>query len=58
MSIIYDALKKAEKGIEGNSQDKIEKKEVRLPSKPRLYLLYVLVICLGLFMGNAIFKSL
>lgn len=51
MSIIYDALKKVQQAI--NQKDK----QIS-PQKTKLYLLYVLVICVGLFLGNIIFGFL
>ena len=49
MSIIYDALKKVETSLTGDSKTKIDKDS---KSKPKIYLLYVLMICLGLFIAN------
>lgn len=57
MSVIYDALKKAEKAIT-NSQGKTDKKESPSRFRVRLYLVYALVICSGLFIGNSVFVFL
>lgn len=49
MSIIYDALKKVETSQANDAKTKIDK---GVKSKPKIYLLYALMICLGLFMAN------
>lgn len=49
MSIIYDALKKVETSQANDSKTKIDK---GVKSKPKIYLLYALMICMGLFMAN------
>ena len=49
MSIIYDALKKVETSLTGDSKTKIAK---GVKSKPKIYLLCALMICLGLFIAN------
>lgn len=53
MSIIYDALKKVEKSSSINLKVKTEKE-----SKPKfkIYLLYLLVGCSGLFIANILFS--
>lgn len=60
MSIIYDALKKAQKTIDIDSKIEVEVKEKNAPAKPRykLFLIYVLVVFFGLFIGNLIFGFL
>ncbi len=62
MSIIYEALKKAEKSIQtGTTSDKPATiSPQQSPEKPRikLYILYALVACVGLFVGNAVFGFL
>jgi len=58
MSIIHDALKKAEKTIDSNSKDEVSSGEKKFVSTPKAYLLYVLVICFGLFIGNIFFGFL
>lgn len=52
MSIIYDALKKVQNNTDNNkAQEKIEiVKPVRAKTNPLL--IYILVICLGLVLGN------
>jgi len=49
MSIIYDALKKVETSQANDSKTKIDKDS---KSKPKIYLLYALMISLGLFIAN------
>lgn len=64
MSIIYDALKKIEKAVSLDS--KLDSKVLRGSDsqaqppkiKPRLFLIYALVVCFGLFIGNSIFTFL
>jgi len=60
MSIIHDALKKAEKTIDSNSKEEVSpySEEKKIKSNPKVYLLYFLVICLGLFIGNIFFGLL
>lgn len=58
MSIIYDALKKAEKAINQVSKVQVDTTDKHPKSNFKLYLLYVLVVCLGLFIGNIIFDFL
>ena len=49
MSIIYDALKKVEVFGANETKTKIDKS---VKSKPKIYLLYALMVCLGLFVAN------
>lgn len=60
MSIIYDALKKVEKNI--NLEPKVEKLEKTklqfFKVRPGLYLIYILVACIGIFSGNLLFNLL
>lgn len=49
MSIIYDALKKVEESNNISSREKVSK-EHKL--KPKIYLVYILVICLGFFIAS------
>jgi hypothetical protein len=58
MSIIYDALKKAEKTIHGNLETDIHIKPQNSNLKFKLIALYVGIICLGLIAGNIIFNYL
>jgi type II secretory pathway component PulC len=60
MSIIYDALKKVEKNISLEPKvEKLEKTRLRFSKAlPRLYLVYILVACIGVFLGNALFNLL
>ena len=55
MSIIYDALKKVETSLTGDAKTKIAK---GVKSKPKIYLLYALMICLGLFIANIFYGRL
>jgi len=55
MSIIYDALKKVQTSQPGDSETKIDK---GTKSKPKVYLLYALMVCLGLFVANIFYKWL
>lgn len=58
MSIIYDALKKAQKTVNQDSKVQVDTTDKHPKSNTKLYLLYVLVVCLGLFIGNIIFGFL
>lgn len=58
MSIIYDALKKAEKVINPNQKATPDTQDKHPKSKYKLYILYALVGCLGLAIGNIIFGFL
>ena len=67
MSIIYDALKKAEKNVAVNAgpeqpkpEPKPEKKTANEEKKVerKLYLVYILIICLTLFLANAAYNYL
>lgn len=58
MSIIYDALKKAEKAFNSDPKVILETKPEPPKSRYALYILYVLVICIGLVVGNAVFGFL
>lgn len=51
MSIIYDALKKVEESSAKKLGDKIDKSPKSKPKIPKI-LIYVLVVCLGLFVAN------
>jgi hypothetical protein len=51
LSIIYDALKKAEKNV--NTEPKAKTKP-----KPKLYLIYILAVCFGLFIASLVFSYL
>jgi len=55
MSIIYDALKKVETSQTGDSKTKTDK---GFKPKPKIYLLYALMICLGLFIANIFYGRL
>ena len=55
MSIIYDALKKVEKTTEKNAP---AGSEIRKFNKPKPVLIYILVILIGLYFGNTIFKKI
>ncbi len=55
MSIIYDALKKVEASGDNDSKTKIDK---GFKYKPKIYLLYVVMICLGLFIANIFYEWL
>jgi type II secretory pathway component PulC len=59
MSIIYDALKKAEKNI-NNPQPLTETGKISEDPKTRrkLYFIYALVVCLGIFIANFAFTYL
>ena len=60
MSIIYEALKKAEKGINTGTDEKPQMAGQGKDRKSRvkLYILYFLVAFLGLVVGNAVFGFL
>ncbi len=58
MSIIYDALKKAEKTVNQDAKGEVDTKDKLPKFNFKLYLLYVLVVCLGLFIGNLFFGFL
>lgn len=58
MSIIYDALKKAQKTINLAPKIQVDTKDRPSKSGLKLYLLYALVVCLGLFAGNTFFSFL
>ena len=60
MSIIYEALKKAEKAINLHPKNTQDDKEQHTGPKPKLkvYLLYFVFVCLGLAMANIIFLLL
>lgn len=60
MSIIYDALKKLEKSNPGNLgvEGKGQEKRLKFQIKTYTYLLYLLVVCLGIFVGNIFFSFL
>lgn len=60
MSIIYDALKKLEKSNPGNLglEVKGQEKRLKFQIKTYTYLLYLLVVCLGIFVGNIFFSFL
>jgi hypothetical protein len=55
MSIIYDALKKVETSQTGDSKREIDK---GFKPKLKIYLLYALMICLGLFIANIFYEWL
>ncbi|MDP3732773.1 MAG: hypothetical protein Q8R31_07130 [Candidatus Omnitrophota bacterium] len=55
MSIIYDALKKVEMSHTDDSKTKIEK---GFKPKPKVYLLFALMVCLGLFAANILYEWL
>lgn len=65
MSIIYDALKKAQKAIDlrpevkSHREPAVVPKDKRPQAKSRIksYLLYVFISCLGLFIANIFFAS-
>lgn len=54
MSIIYDALKKIERSQ--NKDSSVTMNKLKKP-KPKIYLVYVLTLCLGFFMANIFLKS-
>jgi len=56
LSIIHDALKKAEKSINVDVKAKVDKQGEQF--KFKLFLIYGLVACLGLFIGNIVFGFL
>lgn len=58
MSIIYDALKKAEKNIDANRDKETPADKKGGHFKFNLHLLYILGGCLGIFIGNLIFGFL
>ena len=61
MSIIYDALKKVEISQANDPKTKIKKiahQDEGSKSKPKIYLLYALMICLGLFIANIFYGRL
>ena len=55
MSIIYDALKKVEASHANDSKTKIDK---GFKSKPKIYLVFALTVCLGLFVANILYEWL
>ncbi len=55
MSIIYDALKKVEMSHTDDSKTKIDK---GFKPKPKVYLLFALMVCLGLFVANILYEWL
>jgi len=55
LSIIYDALKKVEKNVDKGTSDNEETK-TKDTNKPKPILIYILVILLGLYAGNFVFK--
>jgi hypothetical protein len=57
MSIIYDALKKVENTNTATPAEP-EKKDAAPKPKQGFYLIYILVVCLGLFIGNSFFGFL
>jgi hypothetical protein len=58
MSIIYDALKKVENANAENTKAETEKQDPAFKPKRKNYLVYLLVACLGLFIGNLFFGFL
>jgi hypothetical protein len=56
MSIINEALKKTEEHLQKNAakEDSLPPK----PIKPKSFLLYILILLAGLFLGNSIFELL
>ena len=57
MSIIYDALKKVEASGVDDSKTKLDKGIDRgIKSKPKIYLLYALMVCLGFFIANFFYR--
>lgn len=57
MSIIYDALKKAQETIDIGSKVQVAAKERHSKSNVRPYLLYTLAVCLVLFLGNIVLTA-
>ncbi len=55
MSIIYEALKKAEKNIHTAAEIKKNKEAKPARSKPNPYLVFLLAACLTLYIANSIF---
>ncbi len=55
MSIIYDALKKVEASGENESKTKINRST---KPKPRIYFLYILAVCLILFIASILYERL
>lgn len=58
MSIIYEALKKAEKNVDATAAAPQKKSEKSAGPKPKTYLIYFLVISVGLFLANFVFSYL
>jgi hypothetical protein len=56
MSIINEALKKTEEGIQKNTTKENQLGTIRPTPKP--FLLYILILLAGLFLGNFIFDQL
>lgn len=56
MSIINEALKKAEQSIHNNSAKEALSPDTKHPAKP--YILYILILVAGLFLSNFIFTLL
>lgn len=52
MSIIYDALKKVEESFNKAPPVKLDKRHI---SRPKTYLMYTLIICVGFFIANIFF---
>lgn len=52
MSIIYDALKKVEESSDRDEKLKINKEPVKSRPKHKVFLLYLLIACLGIFLAN------
>lgn len=55
MSIIYDALKKVETTHTDDSKTKIVN---GFKPKPKIYLVFALMVCLGLFVANIFYEWL
>lgn len=58
MSIIYDALKKVESLNKKDLKYEASREDKHSKPKIKTYLIYVLVVCVGLFIGNLSFALL
>jgi type II secretory pathway component PulC len=58
LSIIYDALKKVELAQKETNEEPPKKEKFFKLKNTKLYLIYLLVICLGIFAGNIFFGYL
>ena len=58
MSIIYEALKKVQKTHDAAPEIKIAEEKTHAKPRFKIYLLYILIVCLGLSVANAFFVFL